>query len=409
MDERLLTQARGLGALLDETVIPATSHGPLDGWQIALKDVFDVAGQITTGGTPSLAANTRPLTSSLVARLLDAGAAIGPRTNLNELSLGITSENHATQPVRNPHDPELVAGGSSGGAAVVVALGLTRAALGADTGGSIRVPASFCGVVGFRPSNGRWPADGVLPLSPTRDTPGSLTRDVADARLLDAVVTSEAPLPPLSLAGVRLGRLTPFVADLDPAVDAAFAHARAVLADAGVTIVDVDPGMLVHEANAAGLRVFMGEMLDAIPGYLASGADPKTYDEVFEAAVTPECRKNLHVARKFADPAALAEARAALLDLRGRVASLLAEAGVVAFCHPTSPVLPTRVGEGDVFATVARNAALAGILGLPAVSLPLPVTGVPIGLELLAAHGDDARLLALADAVANTMAGVAAR
>lgn len=389
-------RARDLGALLDETTTPATDSGPLDGWQVAIKDVFDVAGQATTGGTPALQGNRRRATATVVRRLLEAGAVVGPRCNLMELSFGITSDNDSTAYVRNPHDEARTAGGSSGGSAVVVATGMVRAALGGDTGGSIRVPASFCGIVGFRPSNGRYPTDGVLPISPTRDTPGPLATSVADVVTLDAVL-ADAPARPEAPATRRLGVLTTHVADLAPEVEAAFSLARKAFAGIGYELVDVDPGRLFDDANAAGLVAMMYEFPRALVPYLAEGETPLTFDEVRAGIVTPEVQKNAYVATKFNDADAHAEALATITECRDRLAALASEHDVAAFVHPTVHVLPTEVGSGDVFALVARNGAIAGVLGLPAISLPVPVAGVPVGVEVLGTFGSDAAVLGVAE------------
>src|SRR5690606_13609012 len=127
----------------------------------------------------------------VIATLRRAGALFLGKTNMHELSFGATSINRHTGPVRNPANPDLIAGGSSGGSAAAVAAGLAPAALGTDTGGSCRIPAALCGIVGYRPSNGRYSNAGVVPLSLTRDTIGLLTRSVEDAVLLDSAITGE--------------------------------------------------------------------------------------------------------------------------------------------------------------------------------------------------------------------------
>jgi indoleacetamide hydrolase len=220
----------------EATALPGRSAG----LPIAVKDNIDVAGFRTTAGTPGLR-DWRPATDApVVSRLRGEGAVIIGKTNMHELAVGITSNNPTFGAVRNPHDHSLIAGGSSGGSAAAVAMGVVTAALGTDTAGSCRIPASLCGCVGFRPTTGRYPSDGVVPLAATRDTIGILTQDVSDAILLDEIIT-DTPTAPAGLKGRRLGVPGPyFYDDLDdqvrPVIDAALAR----LEDAGAVLVQTE-------------------------------------------------------------------------------------------------------------------------------------------------------------------------
>ena len=180
--------------------------GPLHGVPLALKDNIDTADFPTTGGTPALAAHRPKRNAPIVQRLLDAGAIVLGKTNLQELAYGPTNNNAAFGPARNPYDPTRIPGGSSGGSAAAVAARLAPAALGTDTGGSIRVPAALCGITSMRPTTLRWSQAGIVPLSHTRDTAGPMARHVADCVLLDGVVTGgPTEITPASLKGLRLG------------------------------------------------------------------------------------------------------------------------------------------------------------------------------------------------------------
>src|SRR5947209_2612740 len=180
--------------------------GPLHGVPLALKDNIDTADFPTTGGTPALAAHRPKRNAPIVQHLLDAGAIVLGKTNLQELAFGPTNNNAAFGPARNPYDPTRIPGGSSGGTAVAVSARLAPGGLGSDTGGSVRIPAALCGLVGFRPTTLRWSQVGVVPISHTRDTVGPITRSVGDCILLDGIVTGgPLEIAPASLRGLRLG------------------------------------------------------------------------------------------------------------------------------------------------------------------------------------------------------------
>ncbi len=180
--------------------------GPLHGVPLALKDNIDTADFPTTGGTPALAAQRPKRNAPIVQHLLDAGAIVLGKTNLQELAYGPTNNNAAFGPAHNPYDPARIPGGSSGGSAAAVAARLAPAALGTDTGGSIRVPAALCGITSMRPTTLRWSQAGIIPLSHTRDTAGPMARHVADCVLLDGVITGgPTEVTPAPLQELRLG------------------------------------------------------------------------------------------------------------------------------------------------------------------------------------------------------------
>lgn len=181
-------------------------RGPLAGVPLAVKDIFDTAGTRTTYGSSIFADHVPRRTATAVARLEAAGAIAVGKTNMHEFAWGITSQNPHWGTVANPARPGRVPGGSSGGTAAALADGQATIGLGTDTGGSVRIPAACCGVVGFKPAYGAISRHGVFPLSPSLDTVGSMARTVADAALVDAVLTGR-PVPALRLAGLRVGVL----------------------------------------------------------------------------------------------------------------------------------------------------------------------------------------------------------
>jgi aspartyl-tRNA(Asn)/glutamyl-tRNA(Gln) amidotransferase subunit A len=177
-----------------------------DGTRLAVKDLFDTAGLATTYGSAIFASHVPETTAEAVRRLEDAGYAVVGKTNLHEFAYGTTSENPHFGTVPNPVAPGHVAGGSSGGSAAALAAGEADAALGTDSGGSIRIPAACCGVVGFKPSYGLVPLDGCFPLAPSFDHAGPMARDVAGCEaMLAALVPGWAPRPLESLEEVRVG------------------------------------------------------------------------------------------------------------------------------------------------------------------------------------------------------------
>ena len=165
-------QVRAAARAVDEQRAKGAQLGALHGVPLALKDNLDTAGVITTAGTPGLRSNRPARNAPVVQRLLDAGAIVFGKASLHELAYGITNHNAAFGAVHTPYDPSRIPGGSSGGVAAAVGARMAPGGIGSDTGGSVRIPAALCGIVGFRPSTGRWSQAGIVPISHTRDTAG---------------------------------------------------------------------------------------------------------------------------------------------------------------------------------------------------------------------------------------------
>src|SRR5271169_6134433 len=202
-------KARAAADAADARAARGTSLGPLDGTIINIKDLFDVAGEPTRAGSKILAEEAAPASADavVVQRLRTAGAVIVAKTNMTEFAFsGIGANPHFGTP-GNPRDRTRVPGGSSAGAPVTVADGMCEIAIGTDTGGSIRIPAALCGLVGWKPSRQRVPTDGAFPLSKTLDSVGPIGKSVADCAKADAIMAGEefAPLEPAALAGLRFG------------------------------------------------------------------------------------------------------------------------------------------------------------------------------------------------------------
>lgn len=371
---------------------------PLAGLPVSVKDLFDAAGQVTTAGSVALT-DAPPATkdAAVVARLRAAGAVIVGRTNMTEFAFsGLGLNPHYGTP-GNPFDRGRVPGGSSSGAAVSVADGMAVAAVGSDTGGSVRIPSAFCGLVGFKPTQGRVPRDGALPLSWTLDTVGPLARSVACCVLLDAVMAGAAPVVPeaVDLAGLRLGVPRNIVlGGLDATVAAAFGRALAALSAAGARVVEIDLSVLdrIPQANAKG-------------GFASPEAYAWHRDLLARAGDRYDPRVRVRILRGQEQSAA------DYIELTRIRTALMAEAEAAtraydALVMPTVPVVPPRMDEladdgeyARVNMLVLRNPSLWNFLDRPAVSLPMATSGLPAGLMLVGKRGHDRNLMRVARAV----------
>lgn len=373
------------------------SDGLLAGVPFGVKDNIDVAGHPTTAGSPLLAGQRPVLDSDVVALLREAGAVVAGKTNLHELAFGGTSNNATYGPVRNPLDPMCVAGGSSGGSAAAVALGSVPFALGTDTGGSVTVPSAFCGIVGFRPTTGRYPGTGVVSLSTTRDTIGLHTRSVADARTVDRLICSTpdgGPSP--ELEGLVLGRVPSRFEDVESDAAEVVDTALENLRRRGVRVVDVQVEDDLAIASGPGLDLVFFEAARLLPARLALEPGPREplLDRLDEIA-SPDVRGLVeHTMTSGLTVADYDAARAARARLRRAYVRAFASSGVHALIGPTSPVLPPRVGDDELievdgrsvqtFATIIRNAGPGSVAGVPMLSVPagLSAAGLPVGLCL---------------------------
>jgi mandelamide amidase len=309
----------------------------------------------------------------------------------------------------------MIPGGSSGGSAAAVAARMVPAAIGTDTGASVRLPAALCGVTGFRPTVGRYPGRGIIPISHTRDTPGPIARSMADIALLDGILAADgSPGGEASLQGLRLGLpLRYFFDGADPQVTRVMDAALALLRDAGVELVEAEVANLRELNDAVGFPVALFELQHDLPAYLADAGYPMTLAQVAAGIRSPDVAGI--VASQLGSEAVPRAAYDAALAVRVRLQAAYAEyfAGhrVDAMIFPTA-ILPARpIGDDETvelngervptFFTFIRNTDPGSNAGIPGISLPAGLTadGLPVGLELDGPAGSDRRLLAIAAAI----------
>jgi indoleacetamide hydrolase len=387
---------------------------PLLGIPVALKDNIDAVGYPCAAGTRALQGQTPKEDAVLVRHLRQAGALISGKVHMHELALGITSNNRLSGAVRNPWNPNRIPGGSSGGSGAVVAARLVPAAIGTDTGGSVRVPAALCGVAGLRPTVGRVSGRGIAPISSTRDTGGPLARTIRDCALLDAVLTgNSAPLGIVRLEGLRLGvPRSPFWADLEPDVRNVAESALTALRRAGAQLVEMELPGVAEASVEAGFPMALYEFVREMEHYLVTTERHVTLEELIAGVANPDVAGAVGTLLSGGGipEGAYQSARGARDRMRALYETAFTDHNVQALIFPTTPRTAALIGEDETvvlngrdvgtFATFIRNTDPGSNAGIPGISLPAGLaSGLPVGIALDGPEGTDRRLLGIAAAI----------
>lgn len=396
---------------------------PLLGVPLVVKDNINVDGLPTTGGTPALAGNTVHSDAPVVARLRAAGAIVIGKTNMHELAFGISGYNpsYNTGPevgVRNAYDHTRSAGGSSSGTGAALGARVVGVGLGTDTGGSLRIPCAFNGCASLRPTTGRYPGGGALPISHTRDTTGPMALTLTDVALLDEIITGDERTAPVDLSGVRLGLVPDFLENLDADTQAVFDAGLDKLRAAGATVVEVSmPGLMALNGQV-GTPLAAYEAYDDVGAYLAQYRPDLSIEHLAERIASPDVRgvyEGLVIPRQLPDAEgnlvagkpvydhALDSARPALQKL---YADAFSREALDALVFPTVPVVAMVADPAssspEMFGLVIQNTDPGSNAGIPGIQLPAglgPQTGLPVGMEFDGPAGSDRHLIEIGLAV----------
>lgn len=389
------------------------SSGALAGIPYAVKDNIDTVALPTTANTPALVGSRRDADHEVVERLQAAGAMLVGKTSLHELAFGITNGAAAYPAARNPFDTTRSSGGSSGGSGAAVGSGLVPFAIGTDTGGSISIPAAWCGVYGYRPSLDRWPTGGAAPLSKTRDAVGVIAESFEYLQRIDAVVRDHGSQTTLS-SPIRVGvprkdsqYLAPLAADVQEVWEKTLQ--RLGETDGAIELVEVDTDQL-HELDAAcGIGIVLYESVRDLSAYLAALPSPVTFEQVLEQAASEDVRELLSVAwQQRNNHEEYGQLMATHQRLRDQWDRLFAENGVAGLLRPTSPISAVPVGDDimttafgeqvPTFGTVIRNTGPGSTAGQPAMTIPAGIgsAGLPVGITIDGGRDQDDALFTLA-------------
>lgn len=419
-----LKQAEELDGLSKEKKF----KGPLHGLPIAVKDNLDTKEIKTTGGSKILASWMPPRDAHVVEKLKEAGALILGKTNLHEFAFGITTNNPHYGPTRNPYDPSRIPGGSSGGSGAAAAAALCAGAIGTDTGGSVRIPAALCGVVGLKPTLGRVGRGGMMYLSFTRDVIGPITRTVMDSALILKAVagldprdpeSSSNPVPDYishmntSLSGKKFGVPRKyFFEGIHPDTEKTVNDAIRGIKELGGSIKEVEVKHM-DIATPTGFNIVLAECIYLMEDYLKTFDKQATVDKYLDQ-LGPDVKGVLSSQKGTLESKSVPGyiyAKSVREDRNKMIAGFEeAISGVDALLLPTTPLPASKIGEDaetallgkkvNTFLTFIKNCDPISVVGYPAITVPAGYssTGLPIGLQIVARPWEEGKLLGMAHA-----------
>jgi aspartyl-tRNA(Asn)/glutamyl-tRNA(Gln) amidotransferase subunit A len=407
---------------LDESAKSKNFRGPLHGLPIAIKDNLDTSDIRTTGGSNILAKWIPKQDASVVKKLREAGAVIIGKTNMHEFAFGITTNNTHYGPTKNPYDFTRIPGGSSGGSGAATAAALCSGAIGTDTGGSVRIPAALCGVVGIKPTLGRVGRGGLMYLSFTRDVIGPITRNVADSALiLEAIAGPDHRDPECSSTAVPkyLSYLKdgakgktfgipkkPFYEELHPDTEKVMDEALRVIKDLGGSLKEVHVKYM-DIATPTGFNIVLAECPYLMEEYLKA-FDPEATIEKYAEQLGADVKPPIAGSKSKPVPG-YAYAKSVREDRNKMIAGFEeAMVGTDALLLPTTPLPACKIGDDletellgkkvDTFLTYIRNCDPISVVGYPAITVPAGYsqTGLPIGLQIVTKPWEEDKLVSLA-------------
>jgi indoleacetamide hydrolase len=386
--------------------------GLLHGLPIPVKDSVNTKALPTSQGTRALRDFKPKNDATLLERLFAQGAILMGKTNLHELSYGWTSNNGIFGPVRNPYHRDRIPGGSSGGSGAAVAARIAPLAIAEDTLGSIRVPASMCGLAGWRPTFGRYPNTGLMSLTSHKfDQVGALARTVADLSLFDMALTGDhRPVTATSLKDIRIG-ISPdyFWSGLDPEVERLSNEALRKLSEAGATLVEAEIPEPATAAMEIALAIISYEILHSISAFLEEQGVGMNFEQMLEQASERLQAGMRHFALPPNRPSKerYESVLAQRENLRRSIRHYFESLGIVALAFPPIMIAPPKIGEDaevdirgqkvPLYVAMSRNISLGSCASMASLVLPAGLTsdGLPVGMEFDALMGDDRQLLSL--------------